>query len=674
MLDLISSKIKREHLIRKAFLYIRQSTLRQVQENAESTKRQYALKERLIDMGWDEGLVEVIDSDLGQSGARADGRHGFQYLVSEVSLGHVGIVAVIEASRLSRSSSDWYKLLQITAIYDTLIMDEDGIYNVNVFNDRLVLGLKGTLSEAELHFLQARMRGGLLNKAKRGELKRTLPIGYAYDENDLIAKDPDAQVQEAIALLFNTFRRVGSAYSLVREYDRQGLLFPCRQFKGYKLGEPSWKRLTQTQALNVLKNPLYAGIYVYGKTQIQNTANGRKRCIVPKGQYHAWLPNSHPAYISEPQFDENISQLAKNSHPIHGLEHSGAVREGSALLQGIAICGICGRMMTVAYSHSKHGTKPIYQCIYSLRHQSGATCQIVGGGNIDNTIEQLLLETINPLAMDAAVSIQREMAGRKDEIVRLYGQQMERARYEMDLAKRRYLCVDPDNRLVAAELEYDWNQKVGGYESAKMAYEQKCGAEIRAVDDKLKIALDQLVSDFPKIWDDPRTSSKEKKRIARLIIEDVTITSDSAKIVLGVRFKGSSTKFLEIPNIKCSIAEYCMEKEAVAEIKSLLFMGLTDQKIADTLNGKGFKRRSDGKPYNHQTISNLIQKHNLPSRTEIVHSEGWITGKEKAEELGISKNQLRKMRISGEIEYNVANIRGKTYLYKPEKPEKLEYV
>jgi DNA invertase Pin-like site-specific DNA recombinase len=667
MLDLINGKIKRGHLIRRAFLYIRQSTLRQVHENTESTKRQYALKERLIDMGWDEGLIEVVDSDLGQSGARSDGRRGFQYLVSEVSLGRAGIIAGIEASRLSRSSSDWYKLLQIAALSDTLIMDEDGIYNVNEFNDRLLLGLKGTLSEAELHFLQARMRGGLLNKAKRGELKRTIPIGYIYDENDLIVKDPDSQVQESIALLFNTFRRVGSAYSLIREYDRQGFLFPCRQFKGYKLGELSWKKLTSTQAVNILKNPLYAGIYAYGQTQIQYTAEGRKRRVVPKEQYHAWLPKSHPAYISEPQFDENISQLAKNTHPKLNNVHGGAVREGAALLQGIALCGICGRMMTIKYSYSKHRAQPIYECAYSLRHQAGATCQIVGGGNIDHTIGLLLLETINPLTMDSAISIQREMAERKDEIARLYSQQMERVRYEMDLAKRRYLRVDPDNRLVAAELEYDWNQKAGAYESAKMAYEQKCDAEIRVVDDKLKLALDQLVSDFPKIWNDTHTSSKEKKRIARLIIEDVTITSYSAKIVLGVRFKGGATKNLEIPNIKSSLAEFNMEQDVVAEINSLLFAGLTDQKIADALNEKGFKHGLNNKPFKHSTISSLIQKHNLPRRADIVHADSWLTGKEKAEELGISKDQLRKMRISGKIQFKVTDFCGRTYLYKPEK-------
>jgi len=242
-------KIQNEHLSRKAFLYIRQSTLRQVYENTESTKRQYALKEKLAGMGWNEDRIEVIDSDLGQSGSGADSRDGFQYLVSEVSLGRAGVIAGIEVSRLSRSSSDWNKLLQIAALSNTLIMDEDGIYNVNDFNDRLLLGLKGTLSEAELHYLKSRMRGGLLNKAKRGELVRPLSIGYVYDDNGQIIKDPDAQVQEAINLLFNEFKRVGSAYRLVREYEQRGILFPHRPFKGFRLGELSWRNLNRSTAL-----------------------------------------------------------------------------------------------------------------------------------------------------------------------------------------------------------------------------------------------------------------------------------------------------------------------------------------------------------------------------------------------------------------------------------------
>ena len=661
----VNGKVKSEHLCRKAFLYIRQSTLRQVQENTESTKRQYALKERLVSMGWDESRIEVVDSDLGQSGSGSDERHGFQHLVSEVPLGHAGIIVGIEVSRLSRSSSDWNKLLQIAALSNSLIMDEDGVYNVNDFNDRLLLGLKGTLSEAELHYLKARMRGGLLNKAKRGELRRALPIGYVYDENGKIAKDPDAQVQEAIARLFNTFKRTGSARSLIRDYEKQGFLFPCRQFRGFKLGELSWGKLPCSKALQILKNPLYAGIYVFGEKQIQYTAGGRKYKRMTKDHCHAWLPNSHPAYISEAQFEENNEQLAKNSRPDPSAGHGGAAREGSALLQGIVICGRCGRQMTLRYSRS---SKPIYLCDSDKRQYGGAICQQAGGGNIDLAIGKLLLETINPMAMDAAVSIQRELSERKEEVLRIYGQQMERARYEMELAKRRYLRVDPDNRLVAAELERDWNQKSSGFESAKMDYEQKCMAETRAVDEKLKAALEQLVSDFPKIWNDPKTSSKEKKRLARLVLEDVTITSDPSKIVLGIRFKGGATKTLEIPNIKRNLDAANAEEDAVSEIKPMLLSGMTSKEIADALNSKGLMSGTGDKKFNCSSIEYLVRKYGLPTHTEVVKTGGWLTAKEKMAELGVTKSQLNRMRKSGKVVSKEVSFHGPAYLYKPEAP------
>ena len=670
------NKIKKEHLIRKAFLYIRQSTLRQVYENTESTKRQYALKEKLIGMGWDESRIEVVDSDLGQSGADVDERHGFQRLMAEVSLGLVGVVAGIEVSRLSRSSTDWNKLLQIAALSDTIIMDEDGIYNVNDFNDRLLLGLKGTLSEAELHYLKARMRGGLLNKAKRGELVRPLAVGYTYDDHNQIIKNPDAQVQEAITRFFNAFKRIGSACGVVREYGEKGLLFPSHQQSNvFNSDDIIWKKLSRSRAGEMIKNPLYAGIYAYGKKQIQHTADGRKSRMVPKEQYHAWIPNSHPAYISESQFDENNLQLAKNSPPRPRYDHSGAIREGPGLLQGIVYCGICGKKMNVEYNGKKpNGTyQPMYVCRQEYdKHCTGNKCQYVVGGNIDMAISELLLETINPLTIDAAISIQSEMTERREEIIRLYSQQMERTRYDMDLAKRRYLRVDPDNRLVAAELERDWNQKVAEYESAKTDYEQKCKTEVRAVDEKLKSALQQLVSDFPTIWNAPTTSNLEKKRIARLILEDVTITADSQNIVLGIRFKGGTTEVIEIPKNKRNMHMVNKEKSIAEEIKSLRSLGMSVQGIADTLNEKGLKSGFTDKLFTAAEVRSLMHRQGMSLKREAQHldasgdAEIWLTAGEKMTELGISsKNVLRNMRLSGEL-VSMPVTKSNRFLYKAE--------
>jgi DNA invertase Pin-like site-specific DNA recombinase len=616
-------------------------------------------------MGWDESRIEVIDSDLGQSGAGSEGRQGFQHLVSEVSLGHAGIIAGIEVSRLSRSSADWNRLLQIAALSGTLIMDEDGVYDVNDFNDRLLLGLKGTLSEAELHYLKARMRGGALNKARRGELAFGLSIGYMYNEDGQIVKDPDAQVQEAIALFFSTFTRVGSAFSLIQKYEKEGILFPRRQHRGFKLGELTWHKLGLTKALRTLQSPLYAGVYVYGKTQTLHTVDGVKKIDMPKEQCHAWLPDAHAAYISEAQFEENQRQIARNARP--KPEHGGAVREGSALLQGIAICGKCGRMMSVRYRDTPDYVRQSYYiCEFAWRHYGEERCQRVVGGNIDLTIETLLLETINPMTMDAAVAIQQEMAQRKEEILRMYSQQMERARYEMDLAKRRYLRVDPDNRLVAAELERDWNQTVIAFEAAKTAYEQKCETEIRAVDEKMRLALEQLVSDFPKIWNDPNTPSKEKKRIARLILEDVTITVNASTVVLGVRFKGGETKLLEIPKESRNLNVVNMEQAAVTEIRAMLPSGMTNREIAQALNEKGFTTGNAGNPFSVHTIGNLIAKYDLPKRSDVVDLDGWLSAAQVMAELGINnKTQLARLRKTGKILSKQCSLPGRAYVYKP---------
>jgi DNA invertase Pin-like site-specific DNA recombinase len=662
---LFDNKIKNVHLTRKAFLYIRQSTIRQVYENSESTKRQYALKEKLKAMGWDESQIIVIDNDLGQSGAGTEERFGFQNLVSEVSLGRAGIIAGIEVSRLSRSSSDWGRLMQISALADTLIMDEDGVYNVNDFNDRLLLGLKGTMSEAELHYLKARMRGGLLNKAKRGELQRPIAIGYMYNDYGQIAKDPDAQVQQTISVFFNTFKRCGSAHSVVCEFNRQGLKFPMRQFKGFKLGVLTWKELTHDCALQTLKNPLYAGIFTYGRTQVQYALNGKKVKRMPREEWHTYLVGSHPAYVTEEEFEENNRILLQNAKPRHIGGEGGAVREGCALLQGIAICGVCGRKMTHRYSQSTHKIQPIYQCQHERVQHDGVICQSVNGENIDYAVGNLLLETINPMTIDAAIAVQQEMSKRKVEILRIYTQQLERARYEMELAKRRYLHVDPENRLVAGELEAEWNKKMKEHEAMRYEYDQKCAPEIQEVDEKLQASLQQLTDDFPKVWNNPKTSFKEKKRMIRLIIEDVTITAKKDIIILGVLLKGGARKVIEIPNIKRHLAVVQMEDEARKVIDALIDKNLTNTEIAAILSEKHFKTNL-GKPYSTVTVAWLIKKYKLKSRIDRNDITDWLTTKEKMAELGVGEHKLRSMRRNNQVIWQRCNNYGKTYLYKQE--------
>jgi len=387
----IHQKVTASHLRRDAYLYVRQSTVRQVFENTESTLRQYALRERAVALGWPIERVNVIDSDLGKSGASAADRQGFQKLVGEVGMGRAGIVLGLEVSRLARNSTDWHRLLEICALTDTLILDEDGIYNPGDFNDRLLLGLKGTMSDAELHVLRARLRGGILNQARRGALKSPLPVGLMYDPAGNVVPDPDSQVRHSITHLFETFVRTGSASATVRYFRTQGLRFPRRPRAGSHKGELLWEPLRHWRVLRVLHNPRYAGAFCFGQTRTHKRPGDRIEVeVLPREEWIALLPGAHPGYISWEQFEANLVRLRDNAQA-HGAERrKSPPREGPALLQGLAICGVCGRRMTVRY-HVRHGRQwPEYVCQQEAIDTATPKCQHIPGSGIDEAIAELL--------------------------------------------------------------------------------------------------------------------------------------------------------------------------------------------------------------------------------------------------------------------------------------------
>src|SRR6267378_4197379 len=454
-----AEKVSAGHLKRNAYLYVRQSTLRQVVENSESTKRQYALRQRAIALGWHPDRIVVIDSDLGQSGASAAEREGFQKLVGEVGMGHVGLVIGLEVSRLARNSSDWHRLLEISALTDTLILDEDGLYDPAHFNDRLLLGLKGTMSEAELHVLRARLRGGIVNKARRGELEVPLPVGFVYDAAGRVGLDPDQQVQETLRAFFQTFRRTGSATATVKAFRTQQLAFPRRARSGPQQGETVWGRLEHSRALWVLHNPRYAGAFFFGRSRQRHTVEARvvyER--LPREEWTALIPNAHAGYITWEDFEENQRRLRENAQANGAERRRSPPREGPALLQGLAVCGICGDRMTVRY-HRRHGTVwPTYVCQRRGIARAEPICQSLPGRDLDHAVGRVLLETVTPLTLEMTLTVQQELQTRLDETDRLHRRAVECARYEADLARHRYLQVDPANRLVADELEAHWNR------------------------------------------------------------------------------------------------------------------------------------------------------------------------------------------------------------------------
>src|SRR5438270_7374305 len=426
-----SQKIRPDHLDRLAVIYVRQSTLFQVRENTGSTTRQYDLVKRAQDLGWTPASIQVVDQDQGQSGSSSIGRDGFQWLVAEVGLGHVGAVLSLEVSRLARSCSDWYRLLEICALSDTLVIDEEGIYDPGAHNDRLLLGFKGTMSEAELHWLHQRLQGGKLTKAEQGALRFRLPIGLVYDPVGKIVLDPDEAVAEAVRLVFSLFEQYNSALAVVSSFAEQHLRFPTRWWGGKQADELIWGRLTHERVLNILHSPLYAGAYVYGRTQFRRRTlpgeepriKGRTR-RVKQEDWPIVLLDAPPGYITWDQFLRNQRQLDDN-RTWRAEEHRGAVREGPSLLQGIVLCGSCGRRMTIRYQCN--GSLLMYECHQIHAQLAGKTCQTMRGDRIDQAVVESFLQAIEPANLEVALAALAQVEARARQADQQWHRQIERA-------------------------------------------------------------------------------------------------------------------------------------------------------------------------------------------------------------------------------------------------------
>ncbi|MGB9113363.1 MAG: recombinase family protein [Acidimicrobiales bacterium] len=649
----VATKVTAGHLSRIAFLYVRQSTLRQVLNNTESSKRQYALRQRAIALGWSSAQVVVIDTDQGQSGASAADREGFQRLVGEVGMGHAGIVLGLEVSRLARNSADWHRLLEICSLTDTLILDEDGLYDPSDFNDRLLLGMKGTMSEAELHFITARLRGGQLSKARRGELPLPLPVGLVYDPSGKVVIDPDASVSHALWHLFATFARTGSARATVQAFRDEGLSFPARVRTGPRKGELTWMPLKHWRVLRTLHNPRYAGAFVYGQHRTRKTADGKISFEkLPREQWTALIRDAHPGYIGWDQFETNQQLLAANAaaHARDGA--SGPPREGPALLQGLAVCGRCGQKMTVAY-HERGGVEvPDYRCMRKAIDSGAPVCHSVPGATIDQAIGQLLLETVTPLTLEVALSVQAELEARVDEADALRRSHVERARHQAELARRRYMTVDPDNRLVADSLEADWNDALRRLNEAGAEYEKASAAAKASLDEEQKARIRSLASDFPRLWSDPNTPARERKRVARLLLEDVTIMKTD-EIHLHVRFRGGKTTSLVVPIPLKSYQARQTKPETLAALDRLLDTH-TDAQAADVLNRDGHRSGTD-KPFTARLVLHLRRTNGLPSHLERLRARGLLTISEFAERVGVHVSTIKAWNRAGLLVSHQAN-------------------
>ena len=632
-------KVKASHLKRNAYLYVRQSTLRQVLENTESTQRQYALRQHAVALGWPLDRIIVIDTDLGQSGASAADREGFQRLVTEVSLGRAGIVLGLEVSRLARNSMDWHRLLEICALADTLILDEDGVYDPAHFNDRLLLGLKGTMSEAELHVLRARLQGGIRNKARRGELFVRPPMGFVYNPDGKLILDPDQQIQQSVRLLFETFRRTGSAMATVKYFAEQYLLFPRRVHTGPNKGDVAWAGLEHSRVLRILHNPRYTGAFVYGRTHTRKTVEGGWMIEdVAQEEWEVLIRGAHAGYIDWEEYEQNQRHLRDNCQAYGEDRRQSPPREGPALLQGVLICGRCGKRMTVRY-HSRRGHLiPDYVCQREGIEHGEPICQHIPGAAIDEVVGNVLVEAVTPITLEVALAVQQELQSRLDEADRLRKQQVERARYEAELARRRYLRVDPDNRLVADSLEADWNDKLKLLAGAQEVCERQRAQDRKLIDEQQRAAILSLATDFPGVWRDPSTPDRERKRMARLLLEDVTLIREE-RLTLHIRFKGGAHRTIQIPLPQRSWEQRQTSAEAVAAIDRLLD-NHTYPEIASLLNSQGLQS-GEGKPFTARIVARIQRGYRLTSRYDRLRKAGKLTVEELAQVLGIHPQRVK---------------------------------
>jgi len=655
-------KVTQQHLAHDAYLYIRQSTPRQVLENTESTQRQYALRDRAVVLGWPLERVHVIDCDLGKSGSQSAGRDGFQKLVSEVALGKAGLVMGLEVSRLARNSADWHRLIELCSLAGALILDEDGIYDPANFNDRLLLGLKGTMSEAELHFLNARMRGGVINKARRGELEMRPPIGLVYRDEGVLTLDPDTEVQAAMRLVFDTFEKTGSAMQTTKIFREQGLRFPRRIRAGLDNGELHWAQASHSRIIQVLHNPRYAGAFVYGRVRTRLLPDGKHSTIkVPQSDWQFVIPGIHGGYISWEQFEVNQKRLAENAMGFGGMRKAGPAREGPALLQGRVICGICGERMGIHYSIAYHQVTPTYVCQEASVRKSEKVCQRVPGRVVDEAISNLLLELMQPMTLQVAFAVQQEVETRIAETDALRRKHVERAQYEAELARRRYMNVDPDNRLVIDSLEAEWNNKLRTLAETQEQYEQQTQKQRMLVDSQTRSQLLSLAADFQHVWNDSSVEHRERKRILRLLIEDATLINGD-EIQVHVRLRGGATRSLNLAK-PLPIAQIRKTKpEVVTEIDGLLDL-YCDREVAEVLN-RHERRTWQGETFNLKKIAHIRQAFNLKSRFSRLRARGLLTAKEMSERFDVTFTTINAWGRKGLLrKYNYDNDR--RCLYEP---------
>lgn len=580
---LSQQKIQPEHLDALAIVYVRQSTLGQLQKHQESTRLQYALVDYAQSLGWPQERILVIDDDLGKSGSSAAGRPGFQRLVTEVSLGHVGLILGIEMSRLARSNRDWHQLLEVCALFRTLIADIDGLYNPNDYNDRLLLGLKGTMSEAELHILKNRLHEGKLNKARRGELNNRLPLGYVLAPDGCVQLDPDEQVQHVVHLIFRTFDELGTLHAVLRYLVNHQIHIGIR-LQSRADARLEWRRPNRVTLQNLLHHPIYAGAYTYGRRQTdarrkQSNRPATGRVVMPMEAWHVCLRDQVPAYISWTQYQTNLAQLQANRN-VAG--QSGPPRTGAALLAGLLVCGHCGNRMCARYQ----GARVSYACTWKTSNYAEPNCLHCAGSGLDAWVVSQMLEALGPANLALSLEVQHHLEEERLALMKHWTQQLERAAYEVQRAQRQYQMVEPEHRLVARSLERAWEDALTAQRHLQEDYSRIQQHRARPLTAQEVQQIHALAEDLPALWAAPTTTTAERKEILRLVIERVVVSSVRAdeQLSVEIHWVGGRVTQNSVTRPVARITQLSYYGELKAVVSQLVTEGKSAQQIADELN------------------------------------------------------------------------------------------
>jgi DNA invertase Pin-like site-specific DNA recombinase len=647
------AKVTVEHQKRKAYVYIRQSTLQQVAHNQESQVNQRQMVERARELGWSREQIEVIDEDQGLSGSESAQRNGFQHIVAEVCLGQVGIVVGYEVSRLARNNRDWYHLLDLTAMFDTLIADNDGVYDPRLFNDRLLLGLKGTMSEAELHLLKQRLQAGRMRQVERGTYRQHLPTGLVRLEDGSVVKDANVQVQHSIALVLNKFAELGSCGQVLRYLRREELTLPRRQMRGPDKGTVVWKAATYTAVHEIVRNPAYAGAFVYGRKQQEPRRVGGPNSGRERKAQEEWLKiqqDVYPAYITWEQYQANQEQLKKNRMWFRGAEAGaqGAQREGRALLQGLALCGHCGYQRQVNYKKRSHN----YQCLGLFKHHGRPACPLIHGPTVDEAVTQVFFAALQPAQLNTLQDVLAAQRAEQEQLAQEWDMRVQQAEYQAQLAQRQYMQVEPENRLVAAELERRWENKLEQLQNVQQAA-QRCQQRTAAtaqVTAEMQEQFERLSEHLPQVWE--RIAPVERKTLLRSLIDSVILKREAADCVsIRVVWVSGYYTALEVlvpTNRREAVSGY---EDMVRRIGELYTTGLDDVQIAAQLSQEGFHsaRRSDVALDAVKKIRQAQGWHHNTGPQPVIEIAGRLTVTGLAQRLGVDRPWVYRRLRNGTI-------------------------